>query len=326
MASPNEPFLLARGVWRITTPMPHRPRSVHAYLVEHSPGSWFLLDGGIDSDEAWKHLEAGVRDVADSWDGVDLHLVSHMHLDHIGLSDRVRDASGAPLAMGQLDAQRSAHAAAEPAEEARYREALLRSCGAPDDFTRAFSTAAPVRSRPFKPADIELASGTAAIPGVAGWISIWTPGHTAGHTSLLRTADRVLLAGDAVLPRVTPTIGVNRQREDPVADYLDTLDRIESLEPAMACCGHGGELAQPGERIRELRTATRDESERVCAALRPEPLSTWQVVEGLYVGRDLPRGPAFLALRETLAHLEHLCGSGRAVRETRAGVQLFSTG
>jgi glyoxylase-like metal-dependent hydrolase (beta-lactamase superfamily II) len=325
MASPNEPFLAAPEVWRITTPMPYRPRSVHAYLVEYSPRSWFLLDGGVDSEEAWACLDTGVRTVAGGWGGVKLHLVSHMHLDHIGLRERVREACGAPLAMGRLDAQRAAHAAAEPAEEAGYRESLLRSCGAPGDFARDFSAPAPAPSRPFSPADIELDAASAAIPGVPGWISVWTPGHTAGHTSLMRTDDRVLLAADAILPRVTPTIGVNRQREDPISDYLATLHRIEALEPVVAFCGHGEELTHPAERVRELRAATRLESERVLNSLDAQPRSPWQVVERLYAGRDLPRGPRFLALRETLAHLAHLCAEGRAARSTRDGVQLFSS-
>ncbi|CAN5716582.1 MBL fold metallo-hydrolase [soil metagenome] len=325
MTTATAPLLVARGVWRITTPMPYRPRSVHAYLVEHSPRSWFLLDGGIDSDEAWSHLDAGVRAVVGDWGGVDLHLVSHMHLDHIGLSARVRDACGAPLAMGELDAQRAAHAAAEPAEEALYRESLLRSCGAPGEFALGFTAAAPPPPRPFTHAEIELVSSSNVIPVVPTWISIWTPGHTAGHTSLMRTEDRVLLAADAILPRVTPTIGVNRQREDPVADYLATLDRIEALEPEVAFCGHGGELVQPAERVRELRAATLMESRRVYRALGAEPRSTWQLVEYLYAGRDLPRGPRFLALRETLAHLAHLCGEERALRSTVGGVQLFSS-
>jgi glyoxylase-like metal-dependent hydrolase (beta-lactamase superfamily II) len=324
MNSVTEPASVAPGVWRITTPMPYRPRSVHAYLVEHRPDAWFLLDGGIDSDEAWARLDAGVRVVAGDWNRVELHLVSHMHLDHIGLADRVRDACGAPLAMGELDAQRAAHAAAEPAEEAHYRESLLRLCGAPDDFARDFTTASAPRQRPFEPAEIQLASGTTPIPGVPGWISIWTPGHTAGHTALMRIEDRVLLAADAILPRVTPTIGVNRQREDPIADYHATLARIEALEPAVALCGHGAELSQPAARARELRAATGQESERVLGVLGAEPRSTWQVVEHLYAGRDLPRGPKFLALRESLAHLAHLCGNERATRSTVDGVQLFS--
>jgi len=55
---------VAPGLWRISTPMPGRPREVHAYLAELPGGGWMLVDGGIGTDEAWAALEAGVRGAA----------------------------------------------------------------------------------------------------------------------------------------------------------------------------------------------------------------------------------------------------------------------
>ena len=59
-----------------------------------------------------------------------------MHMDHVGLAARVKEASGAMVLTGRLDAERMAHAAAHPDEEAGYRAALLRRCGAPDEMVR----------------------------------------------------------------------------------------------------------------------------------------------------------------------------------------------
>lgn len=38
-----------------------------------------------------------------------------------------------------------------------------------------------------------------SLPGLPGWECIPTPGHTPGHTAFFRPADRVLIAGDALL-------------------------------------------------------------------------------------------------------------------------------
>lgn len=316
---------IAPGVWRIPTPMPFRPRSVHAYLVEAGAGRWLLVDGGVNTDEAWGALGAAVSAIAGGWEGVVLHLVTHMHLDHQGLAARVRRASGAPLAMGALDAERAAHAAADPADEARYREELLRACGAPEELVRAVqgqrAQADPLGS--FVPVDHPLPLGTVPVPQAEGWESVWTPGHTAGHVALFRRSDRLLLAGDALLPRITPTIGVNRQREDPVGDYLATLARLEALEPALALAGHGEPMEHPGERIAELREATLAETERVAALLGPEPATAWEVVRARYPEREMPPSTQMLALRETLAHLDHLARIGRAGRGSSGGTVRF---
>ncbi|MDP9347848.1 MAG: MBL fold metallo-hydrolase, partial [Gemmatimonadota bacterium] len=106
--------LLAPGLWRITTPLPFRPPHVHAYLAGLEDGRWMLVDGGVNTDAAWAALDAGVREAAGGWERVAAHLVTHMHVDHVGLVRRVREACGAPLLMGALDAERMAHAEAHP--------------------------------------------------------------------------------------------------------------------------------------------------------------------------------------------------------------------
>lgn len=316
----------AEAIHTISTPMPGRPPQVNAYLVELGDGGWMLVDGGLNTDEAWAALEAGVRAAAGGWDRVTVHVVTHMHMDHVGLAARVKHASGAAVWMGRLDAERMAHAAAHPGEEAEYRAGLLRRCGAPGEMVREVE-ALRRRAEPLAPSvevDGVLDGEEGGVPGAAGWRFAWTPGHTAGHVSLFRPADRVLIAGDAVLPRITPTLGVNRQRTDPVGDYAAALARLQALDPSLVLPGHGAAPEDGAGRIRELRAAADAETETVRALLDAEPRSCWQVVEARYPGREMPPATRMLALRETLAHLDRLAAAGRArVTETEGGAARF---
>jgi glyoxylase-like metal-dependent hydrolase (beta-lactamase superfamily II) len=317
---------MAPGVWRITTPMPSRPPEVHAYLAALDAGGFLLVDGGLNTDPAWAALDAGVRAAAGGWEHVAVHVVTHMHMDHVGLAARAREASGAAVWMGHLDAERMAHAAAHPDDEAAYRAALLRRCGAPDEMVRAVEE---VRrgAEPLATAvtvDGTLDGDEGELPGAPGWRFVWTPGHTAGHVSLLRPADGVLIAGDAVLPRITPTLGVNRQRTDPVGDYAEALRRLEALAPALVLPGHGAPPEDGVSRIRELRAAADGETDTVAGLLDAEPRSCWEVVAARYPGREMPAATRMLALRETLAHLDRLVAAGRAsVREETGGAARF---
>lgn len=310
---------IAPDVVRVTTPLPFRPRTVHAYLARLDGGGWMLVDGGANTDEAWAVLESAVLAAAGGWSEVRLHVVTHMHIDHVGLAERVRAAAGAPLVMGRLDAERQAHAAARPEEEAEYRALLLRQAGAPAALVasveRARSTGNALSS--FVPADHPLALPDQPLPGAPAWRALWTPGHTAGHLSLFRSTDRLLIAGDAILPRVSATIGVNRQREDPVGDHLDTLRRLHALDARLAAAGHGEPLEPPAARIAELEREARDETQRVAALLEGRAATAWEVTSARYAGRDLPDSMWLQALRETLAHLHHLARTGRA--EARGG-------
>jgi glyoxylase-like metal-dependent hydrolase (beta-lactamase superfamily II) len=160
------------------------------------------------------------------------------------------------------------------------------------------------------------------VRGATEWRFVWTPGHTAGHVSLFRPDGGVLVAGDAVLPRITPTLGVNRQRADPVGDYLEALGRLQALPPAVVLPGHGDPL-HGVERIRELHAAAEGETETVAGLLDDDEATTWQVVDRRYAGRELQPSTRMLALRETLAHLERLVGTGPAARRGHDGAERF---
>lgn len=316
---------MAPGVWRVTTPMPGRPTHVHAYLAELPGGRWMLVDGGLGTEDAWAALEAGVTGVAGGWSAVAVHVVTHMHMDHVGLAARVRRATGAPVLMGRLDAERMAHAAAHPEEEAGYRAELFRRCGAPPEWIDAVQEGHAGARALAPPVEVDgmMEGDEGEVPGAEGWRHVWTPGHTAGHVSLFRPTDGVLVAGDAVLPRITPTLGVNRQRADPVGDYVAALGRLAALEPALVLPGHGDPV-EGVARIGELRLAAQAETGAVEALLDAAPAATWEVVDRRYPGREMGGGTRMLALRETLAHLERLVAAGRARREEgRSGAETF---
>lgn len=316
----------AEGIHRISTPMPGRPPQVNAFLAECDGGGWMLVDGGLNTDPAWAALDDGVRAVIGGWEPVRVHVVTHMHMDHVGLAARVQQASGAAVLTGRLDAERMAHAAAHPEEEAEYRATLLRRCGAPDEVVRAVEELQR-NARAFTATprfDGVLDGDEGDVPGAAGWRFVWTPGHTAGHVSLFRPADRVLIAGDAVLPRITPTLGVNRQRADPVGDYAAALARLEAMDPTRVLPGHGEAPEDGVGRIRELRAAADGETETVRSLLDADPRTCWQVVDARYPGREMPVSTRMLALRETLAHLDRLAAAGRAsVRQADGTARFF---
>ncbi|HEX7239988.1 MAG TPA: MBL fold metallo-hydrolase [Longimicrobiaceae bacterium] len=329
MTDPSPPLRpVAPGLWRVTTPLPFRPRSVHAYLARLDDGRFLLVDGGVNTDDAWAALDAGVREAAGGWERVGAHLVTHMHLDHVGLVRRVREACGARLLMGALDAERMAHAEADPEDEAEYRSGLVRRGGAPEELRRGVE-ADRGRANPlsaFVPADDLLRGEGGGLPGCPGWRWAWTPGHTAGHVSLHRPGDGVLVAGDAVLPRVTPTIGVNRQRADPVGDYLEALRRLEALGPALLLPGHGEPLegGAAAARIAELRRVTEEETETVASLVAEGPCTAWEVARRRHPHPEYPPSVLMHALRETRAHLERLAILGRVrVEEGGDGADVF---
>jgi glyoxylase-like metal-dependent hydrolase (beta-lactamase superfamily II) len=82
---------------------------------------------------------------------------------------------------------------------------------------------------------------------VGGFTVLETPGHTRGHLSYWRAADRVLVLGD-VLANLNYLTGWPMLREPPRFFSADpalnrrSARRLADLEPVLICFGHGPPL------------------------------------------------------------------------------------
>jgi glyoxylase-like metal-dependent hydrolase (beta-lactamase superfamily II) len=167
--------------------------------------------------------------------------LTHAHPDHQGSCHEVCAALGITLSCGAADAE----AVEEPGLMLRRlpRSRLTRSIG-------------PLLAGPSHPVARQLREGDE----VGGFTVLETPGHTVGHVSFWRAADRVLVLGD-VLANFSPPLGLRGLREPPFLFSTDPAEnrrsarRVAALEPALVCFGHGPPLDDParfGEFVRRL--------------------------------------------------------------------------
>jgi glyoxylase-like metal-dependent hydrolase (beta-lactamase superfamily II) len=150
------------------------------------------------------------------------HLVTHAHPDHFGSSHAVCEALGLPLWAGEVDAE--AIETARPVAAPGRVPALM----------------AKLKMPPPHPVARRLREGDE----VAGFVVLDTPGHSPGHISLWREADRTLVCADVFfnLPSLRPpprllTVDSALNRE--------SMRRLAALRPALTLFGHGPPLRDP---------------------------------------------------------------------------------
>jgi glyoxylase-like metal-dependent hydrolase (beta-lactamase superfamily II) len=240
--------------------------------------------------------------------------VTHFHPDHVGGAEPAAELTGAAVHQGALDYEQCEQVWGSDDWPERIADWFRRN-GVPADV-----------------ADGVLAEGEAARPLIRfaadpgrlregdrldGWEVIELPGHADGHVCLLR--DRVLVAGDHLLPGITPAVGLYPDgRPDPLGDYLASLERTIELGPRLALPGHGEPIRDPVGRARELVAHHAERLDATLALLGPAPKTGHEVSLDLF-GADLPPGQRRFAVAESLAHLEHLARSGRARKHESDG-------
>jgi glyoxylase-like metal-dependent hydrolase (beta-lactamase superfamily II) len=310
---------VAPGLWAIPLPLPFpEPFYVTVYALELDSGV-ALVDAGWDMPEAWDTLVAGLAAAGGTVADVRAVLVTHIHPDHFGLSGRLREASGAWVAMHPADAALVRSRYAEPERLAERMRDQLTGHGVPLDTATAMSRASLPAAWGVRLTDPDVLLSDGDRPELDGWDlrTVWTPGHSPGHVCFHAPERRLLLAGDHLLPRTSPNVSVHvQQRPDPLGDYLAALDRLAGLDVDEVLPAHEYRFRRLDLRVDQLRDHHRrrlDETEAAIAAAPGE--TTWAVAGALRWPRPLPSMHPIaqrLALGETLAHLRRLERAGRA--------------
>ncbi|WP_198679215.1 MBL fold metallo-hydrolase [Thermomonospora amylolytica] len=309
------------GLWSFPVPLPNNPlRYVLVYGLELPDGGIALVDAGWDTPEAWDALCAGLATAGCEITDVRAVLVTHLHPDHYGLAGRIREASGAWVALHPADAGLL---------RARYTDfdgliAAIREQmavhGVPDEEAGPLADASRTILPLVRHTDPEILLEDGEQVPIPGWRlrTVWTPGHSPGHVCFLDPDRRLLLSGDHVLPRITPAISVHpQQRHNPLADFFDSLDKVRGLDVEEVLPAHEYRFAGLADRVAALaahHTTRLDEIALLVIASGENGATAWELARRLTWSRPWEEIQPFMrrtAMLETLAHLVMLAAQQR---------------
>jgi glyoxylase-like metal-dependent hydrolase (beta-lactamase superfamily II) len=309
------------GVHRIELPLPFELATVNVHLVRLDDG-YLLIDCGIETDACFAALDAGLTELGIGWREIRRILLTHMHPDHMGLSVRLLQLTGAELLMHQREARQLAMVNT-PAERSGWIDRAFFDSGVPEplqariemhlvEIRRNFHALTPDR----------LLTGGEAIPTSLGPLEvIWTPGHSPGHICLYSARHRILFSGDQILPNITPNISWMPE-EDALADFLLSLERLKPVDVELILPSHGLPFSGHRAWIEDTVQHHYDRCDEIHALLAGSPATAHGLVGDLWEKQLSPIHHQF-ALLEVLAHLEYMQRQGRIQRQNSGPIQWY---
>jgi glyoxylase-like metal-dependent hydrolase (beta-lactamase superfamily II) len=319
-------YEVAAGVHRIVCPLPGDGlKAVNVYVLEDGD-DLALIDTGWRSDAILAALSEGFATLGARLADLTAIVSTHSHYDHFGLAAHLRELSGAPVYLGELE-RVNLGAALDPerfAADQADRRALLVRHGAralAEEIDRHTFTFAQIQRRGFATfPDHWVADGEQLEVGGRVLQARLTPGHSRGHLMFL--AGDLLFAGDHVLPHITPSIGFEAFSDGRgLQAFLASLRASRDLPAELVLPGHGPVFADLAGRVDEL-LAHHDTRLAACvAALSDGPATAAEVAAELTWTRHerqfgtLDVFNRMLATTETITHLELLADRGDATRE-----------
>ncbi len=310
------------GLYRVEIPIPNNPlKALNSYFIISKERN-LIIDTGMNRPECRQAMEAALEKLGVDLCRTDL-FITHMHVDHSGL-------------VNYLTTDTSRVYCSEP-------DALIINGGDYWDKMREFARIsgfpqdedAIMKHPGYKYASREQVDFTLVTEGDRITVGdytlqcIATPGHTKGHLCLYEADKKLFFSGDHILYHITPNISLWADDDNPLKDYLDSLDKVYQMDIKLVLPGHRKIFEDYRQRIGELiQHHCRRALEIVMILEKEGPQNPYSIASRMKWDlsydqwEQFPIPQQWFATGEVIAHLKYLEDEGKLSKEL-AGEQLI---
>jgi glyoxylase-like metal-dependent hydrolase (beta-lactamase superfamily II) len=314
---------------RISTPF--AVGRVNCYLIEDQPLT--LVDTGPNSGKALDELQRQLADHDRSIEDIELVIITHQHIDHLGLVEIIAEHSGAEVAAIDVAADRLANFGVDAEQEDEFAVSLMLRNGIPENVVQALQTV----SRSFRGwgsrAEVTrpLRDGEKLEMGDRSLEVLHRPGHSPSDTVFWDEQRRILIAADHLIAHISsnplisrPLDGSNRRTQALVA-YIDSLRKTRAMPAEIVLSGHGEPITDHAALIDSRLALHERRADKLYGLVAEQPRTGYELAQELWGNVAVTQ--AFLTLSEVIGHLDLLINEGR-VREVEDGelVRYAATG
>lgn len=318
------------GIVCMPLPTPFMVGSINVYLIEDEPLT--LVDTGPDWPDALSMLEQGLAERGHTIEDLGLILLTHQHVDHVGLGYTLKRRSGAELAAAAPAARHMESYECSVAGEDAYQVAVMRRYGLPEHRIRENAAISRRYWRYGRSVEVDRILGAGDEVRLANRTLnvLMRPGHSPADTVFAFADRRAAFVGDHVLRKISPNPLIHRplsgsddpaDRDSPLITYLDSLRNTRDDGFGTLLGGHGDPIDDP-DRLIERRLADHERRKvRILNIIRNGGRRAEDIMAALWP--HLGSSATFLALSEALGHTDLLISEGVLAEAGKRGAITF---
>lgn len=326
--STGELVSITEGVFWLRMPLPMSLDHINLYMLDDGDG-WFIVDTGMnlpDTQAIWETIFSQYC----SYKPVKGVIVTHLHPDHIGLAGWLCQYWNAPLYMSANEyfSARALVAMLQASElSVDHMATFYRYAGQPQIFIDSLKkrmqgfakmvSPLPNSYRRLKP------NGVLSIGG-RKWRIITGGGHSIEHACLYCESDKLLIAGDQILPRISPNVSVVAVEPEgnPLQDWLNTQQALLTLdESTLVLPAHNEPFIGLKVRAKALLDHHEQQMDLLLDACDTAKTAT-QLLDVLFQ-REIAPSEISMAVGECIAHLHLLVERGKLSRQDNNGIYYY---
>ncbi len=320
----------AEGIHVIAVPTPFLVGRINCYLIDDEPLT--LVDTGPNSGTSLDQLETGLAALGHRIEDLQLIVLTHQHMDHLGLVEILARRSGARVAAWYELAGYLRHFSAAAAAGDAFAMTLMRRHGVPDNLATALSVAAAAYRAFGSSAEVDLPLRDGSVIEFAGrsLTALHRPGHSPSDVILHDPARRLVIGGDHLLSRISSNPLITRPLTDgggvsgrphALEIYNASLRATRALDLGLVLGGHGPPVTDHVALIDERLRMTERRARKIAGLLQSGPQSAYELATAMWANVAVTQ--AFLTLSEVLGHLDLLVADGEVVEDDDGEVVRF---
>ena len=325
----DDPFAsaAAAGIHRLAIPTPFAVGRVNVYVIEDEPLT--LVDAGPNSGTSFDELQRGVARLGHSLEEIELVILTHQHIDHLGLVSLVAARSGAEVAAIDVAVPFVENYSLEAQADDDFARQIMLRHGIPAEVAGALQSVSQAFRAWGARADVTrpLRHGEELRLRDRAFAVHHRPGHSPSDTVFEDRERRVLIAGDHLLrhissnPLLTRPLDGSTERPQALVAYLESLRQTREMDLEIVLPGHGEPITEHRALIDERLALHRRRSEKIHRLISERPRSAYELAQALWGNVAVTQ--AYLTLSEVLGHMDLLLNAGRAREVSRDGAAFF---
>lgn len=317
------------GIHMIEVPTPFAVGPVNCYLIEDDPLT--IFDPGPNYGEAIEALTAALTTRGHKLADIERIVVTHRHLDHLGLVQFVRNASGAEVVCLDLCRPWVENYRTETAATDRWAGSMLVRHGVGEDVAVALRAVAHAFSGwgSESPVDRTLEPG-----GILDFrdrdLEIFhRPGHSSTDTVFWNAETRTSIVADHLIKHISsnPLLERPANEGDPrpqeLVLYRQSLTETRKMPATLSLSGHGEPISDHVSLIDDRFALIDKRVEKLYALLLDHGPQTAHELARRTWG-NIAVTQAFLTLSEVLGSLDILENAGRVAPLEEEGIVSYS--
>ncbi len=322
----------AEGIHQLRIPTPFAVGRVNCYLIEDSPLT--LVDTGPNSGKSLDELTRQLAELGYAVEDLELIVISHQHIDHLGLVEILASRSAAEVAAIDILVPFVERYSEDTEADDEFASGLMRRYGIPDDLIMALRSV----SRSFRgwgaAAEVTrpLADGEMLAFRNRELEVQLRPGHSPSDTVFWDADRAILLCADHLIDTISsnpllarPLDGSDAGRPKSLVRYLESLARTRELPAEVLLPGHGEPITDHVALIDERFALHRRRATKLQNLIVERTRTAYELAQELWGNVAVTQ--AFLTLSEVVGHVDLLIDAG-IVREVADGevVRFEATG